>query len=222
MEEGSGGRRAYWTLLEPVRWTSENNVTLTKLDDLSLLATGDNPEHDTYQVTYQLPAGRITGLSSKRCPTRVCRSMDPAADTLRKMDHFCCRRLALRHAIQARTANDKSERPLKLANPTASIHQDLAAKAIDGDKLTGWHVRGGVGRRQCVAFEFAEPLTTAQVGEISVKLLQNFAHQQTIGRFRIWVTSDSGPLPASDMPVEVERTLLKPPAQWSDEEANQS
>ena len=57
-----------WTIAEPIRWTSEHNVTLNKLEDLSLLATGDNPEVDAYEITYRVPAGRITGLRLEALP----------------------------------------------------------------------------------------------------------------------------------------------------------
>ena len=210
-----------WTVLEPVHWTSENSATLTKLDDLSLLVTGDNPEHDTYHVTYRVPPVRITGLKLEALPDASLPRHGPGRGYLKEDGSFLLSEISVTAHDMASDTNDRSELPLKLVNPTASIRQELSAKAIDGDKLTGWHIRGGVGRRQCATFEFADPLTTTHGGEISVKLLQNFAHQQTIGRFRIWVTSGSGPLPASDMPVDVERALLKPPAQWSAAEADQ-
>ena len=212
---------ATWTVLEPVHWTSENSATLTKLDDLSLLVTGDNPEHDTYHVTYRVPPVRITGLKLEALPDASLPRHGPGRGYLKEDGSFLLSEISVTAHDMASDTNDRSALPLKLVNPTASIRQELSAKAIDGDKLTGWHIRGGVGRRQCATFEFADPLTTTHGGEISVKLLQNFAHQQTIGRFRIWVTSGSGPLPASDMPVDVEHALLKPPAQWSAAEADQ-
>src|SRR5207248_4417210 len=57
-----------WTVAEPVRWTSEHNVTLNKLEDLSLLATGDNPEVDAYGITYRVPAGKFTGIRLEAMP----------------------------------------------------------------------------------------------------------------------------------------------------------
>jgi hypothetical protein len=104
-------------------------------------------------------------------------------------------------------------------NPTATIHQEIVADAIDGDKLTGWHIRKGAGRRHCAVFEFESPVVMPDGGELTVKLLQNFAHQQTLGRFRLWATTDPGLLRASDMPVAVERIVTSAPAEWSDADA---
>lgn len=211
----------HWSLLEPVRWTSENNVTFTKLDDQSLLAMGDNPEHDTYQIAYRVPAERITGLRLEALTDESLPKHGPGRGYLKDDGTFFLSEMSVMAPKTGDADRDRSAQTLKLVHPTASIHQEVVAKAIDGDKLTGWHVRGGAGRRQCVAFEFAQPLSTTDGQEIEVKLLQNFAHQQTIGRFRIWVTTDKGPLQTSDMPIAVERALLKPLAEWSDDEAHQ-
>lgn len=211
----------HWTLLEPVRWTSENNVTFTKVDDQSLLAMGDNPEHDTYQVTYRIPAGRITGIRLEALTDESLPNHGPGRGYLKQDGTFFLSEVSVTAPHVGDADKDKRAQPLRLVHPTASINQGLVAKAIDSDKLTGWHVRGGAGRRQCIAFEFDQPLAATAGQEIEVKLLQNFAHQQTIGRFRIWVTADNGPLQATDMPVAVERALLKPSAEWSDDEAHQ-
>jgi hypothetical protein len=204
-----------WTLLEPVHWSSENNVTLTKLDDLSLLAGGDNPEHDTYEVTYRVPAGRVTGVRLEALPDASLPHHGPGRGYLKEDGTFLLSEIGITARETSAVADDDSVKRLKLVKPTASIHQEIVADAIDGNKLTGWHIRKGAGRRHCAVFEFAKPLSMSREGEVTVKLIQNFAHQQTLGRFRIWVTSDRGPLQASDMPLTVERLLQKPPAEWS-------
>ena len=210
----------HWTVLEPVRWTSENNVTLTKLDDKSLLATGDNPEHDTYTITYRVPQGRITGLRLEALPDVSLPKHGPAGVTLRPTVHSCSPKSPLPRRGSAK-ADKNTDQPIKLVHPTASINQNMAAEAIDGDKLTGWHIRGGVGNRQCAAYEFAEPLNADLDTELTVNLLQNFVHQQTIGRFRIWTTTEAAPLRATDMPLNVEQLLLKPAAEWSGAETKE-
>jgi hypothetical protein len=210
-----------WTLLEPVRWTSENNVTLTKLDDKSLLASGDNPEHDTYTVTYQAPQGRITGIRLEALPDISLPKHGPGRGYLKEDGTFLLSEISVAVREAGTEANKQAEQHIKLVHPTASIHQEKAAEAIDGDKLTGWHIRGGAGSRQCAAFEFAQPLSAKRGTELTVKLLQNFAHQQTIGRFRIWLTADAAPLRASNMPLEVEQLLLKPATKWSQNETNE-
>ena len=211
----------HWTILEPVEWTSENNVTLTKLDDKSLLASGDNPELDTYTITYRVPQGRITGLRLEALPDVSLPKHGPGRGYLKEDGSFLLSEIAVAAREPSAKGNKSSDEHVTLVHPAASIHQERAADAIDGNKLTGWHIRGGVGRRQCSAYEFAEPLNAEQDTELIVTLVQNFAHQQTIGRFRIWITTDAGPLPAPDMPLEVEQLLGTPSSEWSEGQTNE-
>ncbi|MEX2169200.1 MAG: PSD1 and planctomycete cytochrome C domain-containing protein [Pirellulales bacterium] len=207
-----------WTLLEPVSWTSKNNATLTPLDDQSLLATGDNPEHDTYEVIYHAPLGAITGLRLEALPHPSLPMHGPGRGYFKEDGTFLLSEITVTARDFAVKANDKQGILLELANPTASIASASIAQAIDGDKLTGWHIKGGAGRRHTAVFEFAEPISAHCGTELTVALLQNYAHQQTLGRFRVWITSDAAPLLATDMPTQVEGLLLKPSEQWSADE----
>jgi hypothetical protein len=57
-----------WSLLDPVNAVSEGNATLTELDDLSILATGDRPEVDSYEIVYETRARRVTGFRLEALP----------------------------------------------------------------------------------------------------------------------------------------------------------
>ena len=56
------GAATQWTILRPNRITSLGHATLKFLEDGSILATGKNPEADTYVVEAQANLGPITGL----------------------------------------------------------------------------------------------------------------------------------------------------------------
>lgn len=51
-----------WTLLTPQEFVSKGGAKLDKLDDGSLLASGENPAKETYEVTVEVPAGRFSAL----------------------------------------------------------------------------------------------------------------------------------------------------------------
>ena len=51
-----------WSLLRPASATSENGTTLTVQEDGSVLASGKNPDKDTYVVDVHLPAGETTAI----------------------------------------------------------------------------------------------------------------------------------------------------------------
>lgn len=59
----SGGDvTANWTVLDPISFTSASGATLTKLGDLSLLASGTSPQTDIYSVTATTTLTGITGI----------------------------------------------------------------------------------------------------------------------------------------------------------------
>ncbi len=51
-----------WSVVEPLEASSENGATLTRLPDQSVLASGKNPDTDTYTISLQTPLKDITGL----------------------------------------------------------------------------------------------------------------------------------------------------------------
>ena len=55
-------RRAEWSVLEPVELKSQGGAILTRQTDGSILASGPNPDSDTYTVTAKTRLKRITGL----------------------------------------------------------------------------------------------------------------------------------------------------------------
>ena len=44
-----------WTVLTPMKMESEGSATLTRLDDLSILAGGANPPSDQYTIAFLVP-----------------------------------------------------------------------------------------------------------------------------------------------------------------------
>ena len=56
------GIESDWTTLQLERYSSTGGATLTALDDGSILATGENPDTDTYEVTAVTSLRRITGV----------------------------------------------------------------------------------------------------------------------------------------------------------------
>lgn len=57
-----GDVTANWTVLDPSSFLSANGATLTKLGDLSLLASGTSPQTDIYSVTATTTLTGITGI----------------------------------------------------------------------------------------------------------------------------------------------------------------
>ena len=66
-------RMPRWTTLKPTSLYSKGGATLEVLEDNSILASGTNPEQETYEVIVDLPAGkwsavRLEGIKDKSLP----------------------------------------------------------------------------------------------------------------------------------------------------------
>jgi hypothetical protein len=216
--KAAAGDARKWVVLEPLKLASKNGTTLTKLDDNSVLATGDRPETECYDVIYRAPLKKITGIKLEVVPDPRLPFGGPGRGYFGQDGTFLLSELSATARPFKADSPDASEaepRLVKLVHPTASFAATSIAKSLDSQKLTGWHIKGGNGRRVIATFEFAEPIEYDAGAELSLKFLQNFVHSQTLGRFYIWATGDEGILNASDMPNEVEAILLKPVDQWT-------
>ncbi len=52
----------HWTILTPETYTTSGGSELEVLTDNSILVSGENPDHEVYTITSQLPAGRYTSI----------------------------------------------------------------------------------------------------------------------------------------------------------------
>ena len=97
-------------------------------------------------------------------------------------------------------------RAVALRNASADFSQDgwLAENAIDGDLKTGWAFVPEIGKAHAAVFDTAAPID-ARDDVLALTLRQVYGWRHTIGRFRIWATTQS-PAPR-ELPPGV-RTIL--------------
>lgn len=62
------GNQSAWSMITPSSVQSQGGAQLTQLDDGSWLASGKNPDHDTYTVTARIASGELTGLRIEALP----------------------------------------------------------------------------------------------------------------------------------------------------------
>ena len=67
-------------------------------------------------------------------------------------------------------------------------------------------------------FETARPYEITAGTRLRVTILQNYVHQQALGRFRLFVTGDDGALHADPRPVAIDALLAKGAAARTDDE----
>jgi hypothetical protein len=168
-----------------------------------IVASGPNPDTETYTVAFHPGAGNWTELGlevveDESLPgNRVARGADRVVVS----------------EVEAELAGQKLKFTLAASSiPKTSSPEYPPMAAIDGDAKTGWGLAApGENRNLFLALRFAEPVRTAAGALITVRLRQNSEYRRaTIGRFRLALSSGqyaaAEPLnPKSDKEAEKDR-----------------
>lgn len=205
-----------WQILD-VEAKSAGGATFTKLDDGSLLASGTNPDFDTYTLTAVTLAERITGLRIEALahPSLVKGGPGRAANGNIALTDV---RLTAQPIDGSRPAVE-----VKLQKAQATFEQKphlLAAKAIDNDKKSGWALDPQFGKDHAVAFETAGEIGFAGGTRLVLTLEFQNNKQHNIGRPRISITTAPTPLrlDAEAVPALAAQAINKPDVERTDEE----
>ena len=141
-----------------------------------IIASGANPDNDTYTVQFQPGAGTWTalGLEIQQDESLPGNRLGRGADRFELTE------------IEAEMAGSKL--PFVLANSEkfGEMDDNVAMLAIDGDESTGWAVSFGESRNPFLALRFEGKVQTTADSVITVRLHQNSVlRRATIGRFRL-------------------------------------
>ena len=205
---------ARWTIATPSRVVSRKNATMTVLPDGSVLASGDKPNNDLYDLQWTASPGRITAIRLEALTDPSLPENGPGRAPLYSVGDFILTEMTLSVASD----DPSSSRPIALANASQDFAPagHTAAEAIDGVPESGWTIQGATGKPHAAVFELSEPLEVGPRGlTLSLTLHQFGIHQTTLGRFRVSTTGDATPVKASGLPSEVEAATLVPKAERS-------
>lgn len=188
-----------WVVLDATEFKSQGGATLAKQTDGSLLASGTNPQFDTYTISARVGAAPITGV---RIEALADASMVKQGPGRAGNGNFALTDLKV---SVAPVGNPNDAKPLVLANPRATFEQKglPVAATIDADAKSAWAVDPQFGKNHAAIYDAAEPRqTVAAQGEndasgervitFALKFENNGGHN--IGRLRLAVTSAPGPL----------------------------
>lgn len=207
----------HWTPLRPTRLVSQNHATLTIQGDLSVLASGDKPNRDTYEVELTPELPEITAIRLEVLPDPSLPKGGPGRAPLFSVGDFILTELS----VAAKPASGEGPaQPVSIqhASEDYSEKDRPAALAVDGIPDTGWTVKGGVGKAHAAVFEFREKLGNGSGSKLTLTLRQEGIHQMTIGRFRISATADPGPVRAAKVPADIEAIFLRSAAERTEAE----
>lgn len=197
-----------WILLDLVEFKSAGGATLTKQDDGSLLATGANPQFDTYTLVAHTDRAHITGfrLEALSHPSFV--KGGPGRASNGNFDLTDVRLTAAPKNGQGTPVE------VRLQNPLATFEQaGLPIKAaVDDNKSSGWAVDPQFGKDHAASFEAAETFgfDGGTILTFTLKFEGNGGHN--IGRTRLSLTTGPKPvtLEGSTTPANIVTALGTP------------
>jgi putative heme-binding domain-containing protein len=203
--------KSSWLTLRPTKVHRRAGTNLKPMDDLSLLATGEDPDTDSYTVAFESPPKDSTGLRLEVLP-------DPSLTGgrySRGNGNFVLTHIRVR----AGTADHLKEVPLVKAETSYSQKDWEISKALDPDKSRGWavdgHTKGGPVR--VAVFTFAYPIPGGPGRQMQVQLDQDCPiKNHNIGRFRLSLTTISTPsIAESGLPIAIATALTLDPKRRS-------
>jgi hypothetical protein len=184
VESGTQGEPK-WNLLKPYEVFSEQGTELRITDDGSVVAGGPSPEKDDYLLNIDSSIGEITGFKIEALPDEAFKNGGPGRAT--DFGNFVLSEVELQG----------SGKPVDLAAVTADFEQGglyTAAGAVDGDTKTGWAIYPETGKPHTLTLEARNKVGYGSQVQLSFRLRFRYGQQHTLGRFKIYATTDNAAL----------------------------
>ena len=190
---------------EPVVFTyydGANGTTERKPGDGLVIASGPNPDTDTYTVAIKPGAGTWTALG-----------IDVVQDE--SLPGIRVARGADRLVITEVEAEVSGSGPARFSNAVANLNmpaEDYPARAaIDGDPTTGWAIATyNEVNKAMLALRFTAPVHTTADSVMTVKIHQDSTFRRaTMGRFKLALSSGEYSWPHPDKGKEIPDRVLK-------------
>ncbi len=197
-----------WEALTPRSAKANSGATLTVLPDGSVLASGENPDTDTYTVVFDAAPEQLSRLRLVALTDASLGQQGPG-----RTPHGNFVLTEVRGHVRFPASEPGAEAkptPLEFKSAVADFSQDQfpAEHVLDGKPKTGWAIHGpgnfNVSRTLTLSVAPVaglEKLPADTKLRCSLTLAQNFGTQHTLGRFKL----EAGlPVP-TDVPIEKRR-----------------
>ena len=202
-EKTTAAKSAHWTVLDPSQFSRHNQGTITKLEDHSLLYTGDNYYREEYKLTCPTTQKSITAIRLEVLPDDQLPKRGPGRNP--NGGYL----LSEINAVASSTTRPATTQPVNFASAFADVAPDTVARALDGKNDTHWTVPIGGAVPHEAIFTLKEKLPGYEGGTtIDLSLVQNYFQQENMGRIRVSVTSDANVADVSGVPADVEQILV--------------
>jgi WD40 repeat protein/serine/threonine protein kinase len=187
LESFQPGKLGAWQVLETSEMKSAGGATLTRLPDGSILASGPNPDSDTYTIVAETDLTDVAALRIEALPHASLPRGGPGRDSTRDLGNFAITGMRIESASRAQ--HDETS-PIEFGEAWADWDNGAAPDSL----LRGhWNTGGRGGVPHQAIYQLKQPIRNEQ----GVRLLFNIRFQtspkypgQNLGRFRLSVASD--------------------------------
>lgn len=203
-----------WQVLTPGKVTSAAGATLAVQKDGSVLASGKNPDSETYTIEADVELGRITALKIEALSDASLPAKGPG-----RVAHgnFVLSEVTVKAGLGGKAAFLEPQ-TVNLAAARADYEQPgsrnkagwPATGVIDGKPETGWAVAKEFGKDHALVIDFEKAIESDGPTRLVITLSQEYGTQHTLGKFRLSVTGAQTPVPLQLMPQPVVAALQVP------------
>jgi len=191
--------------VKPLDWITAGESKLTMLDDMSLLASGANPDNDQYIVKYKGDGRMIHAIRLEVIGDESLPGKGPGRGN--ENGNLVLSEIQLELA-QAQSPTKKESLSIKVVNASFTQEGFSAAAVVDGKADKGWAIGkkegekyvvpdGDGGKRHWLEFELEQPVELSNENILTMTLTHSANVDHNTGRFRI-TTTDS-PIPVPDL-----------------------
>jgi hypothetical protein len=197
----------YWTSIAPSTATGSGKTKLSIEKNNAVLVNGKSPKAQTYSMTFTNSLAEVVGLRIEALPHKSLPGNGPGLGTngdfnLSEVVATVRRTNEITTTISFVSARADFEQSSRDTNGVAA--PGSARAAIDGTNSTGWSIGPRTNQPHQLVLGLAAPLTLQEGETLTIKLKQT-RPGQTLGYFRIGVTTNKEALTAPlRMPLEKE------------------
>ena len=207
IDELKSSKDPEWLVLHITDAKSAGGATLGVQPDESVLASGTNPDFDSYTFTAETHLSDIRSLRLEALAHESMVKGGPGRASNGNMG------LGMITVTAEALSGESKPVTVKLRNPRATFEQNSGnlsiAASIDGSKNTGWAVDPQFGKDHAAAFDFSEPIRFTRGTRLIVTLHFNVNNKHNIGRVRLSISNkvNSPALDAVSQPQAVVELL---------------
>lgn len=194
-----------FTAIKPIGWFTAGESELSMLEDMSLLASGPNPDNDRYLVKYKGDGRMVQAIRLEVIGDESLPGKGPGRGS--ENGNLVLSELKL---DLAKSQTPSKAQPLTIKAVRSSFTQEgfSAEAVVDGKPEKGWAIAkkegekyvvpdGDGGKRHWLEFELEQPVEFGNDTILTATLSHSANADHNTGRFRI--TTTASPIPVPDL-----------------------